>query len=293
MTIKEIQLAGRIFLSFDIQLLSGLHIGGAATAMEIGGLDKPVIRNPLNNQPYIPGSSLKGKMRSLMEKARHAPQNFPINEANGVFMHLATSPEEYKDFPISKIFGSLPTVKPRTEGKTEFSIGTPTRLVVCDIALSEDSVKMFDPKRVATDLPYSEVKWEASIDRVTSAASPRQIERVPAGMVFGPAKLIYSVYVGNDEKAPEVASWFEHVIEALEHLEDDYLGGMGTRGNGRVKLINLKLTTRKIGNEGYGRETIIPLSEDIDSNTLEIHQIDRTKLAQRLAKHFADTDSQS
>jgi len=51
----------------QIELVSGLHIGSGNTEMHIGGTDNPVIKNPVNNQPYIPGSSLKGKMRSLME----------------------------------------------------------------------------------------------------------------------------------------------------------------------------------------------------------------------------------
>ena len=65
---KQIKLQGRVFITFDIEAKTGLHIGGSDTGIEIGGVDKTVIRDPLTNRPYIPGSSLRGKMRSLTEK---------------------------------------------------------------------------------------------------------------------------------------------------------------------------------------------------------------------------------
>ncbi|MEM4302217.1 MAG: RAMP superfamily CRISPR-associated protein, partial [Candidatus Caldarchaeum sp.] len=65
---KQIQLKGRVFLTFNIEAVTGLHIGGSETGIEIGGVDKVVIRDPITNRPYIPGSSLKGKVRSLLEK---------------------------------------------------------------------------------------------------------------------------------------------------------------------------------------------------------------------------------
>lgn len=277
MTGHTIQLHGRIFLTADIELLTGLHIGGAAGGLEIGGLDKPVIRNPLNNQPYIPGSSLKGKLRSLMEKAYGAPQTYPINRSAGVFVHIAESEADYNKYPISSVFGTLPEHKSRSGEK--FTTPTPTRLTVRDVPLTRQSEQ--ELKHVSTDLPYSEVKWEAAIDRVTSAASPRQIERVPAGAVFGPAELIFSVYTGTGQTPGEAALLFAHVIEALEYLEDDYLGGMGTRGNGRVQLTNLTLTARRIIGGSYTK----PISYPLDGQ--RVGQIDRDKLKAWLAEIFA------
>ena len=280
MSNRTIGLHGRIFLSFDIKLESGLHIGGGATAMEIGGLDKTVVRNPITNEPYIPGSSLKGKMRSLIEKASHAPQNYPVNKSAGVYVHVAESMEQYQNLPVSKVFGTLPSWGP--EGNhTAFTVGAPTRLIVRDVKLSEDSVKRLDPKRVSTDLPYTEVKWEAAIDRVTSAATPRQIERVPAGAVFGPAEIVYSVYVGENEEAPKVAGWFKHVIEALDYLEDDYLGGMGTRGNGRVTFTNLKLETRRVDANGYAAR------EEVELGATTVREIDKAALVKALEARFS------
>ena len=267
----SVKLHGRIFLTFHIELLSGLHIGGAASSLEIGGLDKPVIRNPLNNQPYIPGSSLKGKMRSLIEKASGAPQTYKINK--NVFVHSAQNIKEYYDYPVARIFGMLPDFKESRE-----AVPAPTRLTVRDVQLTTESKDMLTHAR--TDLNYTEVKWEAAIDRVTSAAAPRQIERVPAGAVFGPAELIYSVYVGENEEAPEVARWFRHVIEALDYLEDDYLGGMGTRGIGRVTFTNLKLETRRVDANGYAAR------EEVALGASTVREIDKVALADTLAARF-------
>ena len=66
---SDIKLKKKIIYTGTIVLKTGLHIGGTNTALNIGGPDKFVVRNPINQLPYIPGSSLKGKMRSLIELA--------------------------------------------------------------------------------------------------------------------------------------------------------------------------------------------------------------------------------
>ncbi len=75
---RHVTLMGRIFITGNIRAVTGLHIGGAAGALEIGGVDSPVIRDPLTNRPYIPGSSLRGKMRSLSERLNGSAQNFQV-----------------------------------------------------------------------------------------------------------------------------------------------------------------------------------------------------------------------
>ena len=62
MKLKEIK-----EITATIEIVTGLHIGGNNDEIKIGGIDNPVIKNPLTNEPYIPGSSLKGKIRSLIE----------------------------------------------------------------------------------------------------------------------------------------------------------------------------------------------------------------------------------
>jgi len=230
---RIVKLAGRIFLTGNIRLMTGLHIGGRQGELSIGGLDLPVIRNPRNNRPYIPGSSLKGKMRSLSEKLSNAPQNTTVNAgkeggAGRVQLHTAQNEEEYKAYWVNPVFGVM--------GDKGDMVTAPNRLLVRDVALTDASATELD--NVKTDLPYSEVKWEAAIDRVTSAATPRQIERVPAGAVFGPMELVFSVY------QPDDLALFNNVLIALQLVEDDYLGGHGSRGSGKVKFEGLSLVSK-------------------------------------------------
>ncbi len=276
-TPRSVRLHGRIVLHATIHLLSGLHIGGAAGALEIGGVDKPVIRNPITDQPYIPGSSLKGKIRSLLEKACNAPQNQKINK--DVYIHLAENAEQYRDYPICSIFGTLPQ-HPRNR---DFSTPTPTRLTVRDVPLTEQSEA--ELRKLRTDLPYTEVKWEAAIDRVTSAATPRQIERVPAGAKFGTAEFIYSVYTAPDTpSAAEVAAWFVEVVKGMRYLEHDYLGGMGTRGSGQVRFEQVRLHAVRI--QPGSADTTTPFEIEQDE-TKGISVIDEQQLTEWLTTTFA------
>ena len=107
MEYKQIKLKGRVFVTFEVKTITGLHIGGSDTGIEIGGVDKTVIRDALTNRPYIPGSSLKGKMRSLVEKYRGLPQNQRIGQgyihscgANG-----SKDQEEYLHCDVCQVFG--------------------------------------------------------------------------------------------------------------------------------------------------------------------------------------------
>ncbi len=225
---RKIRLYGRIILTGQIYALSGLHIGVSKSALEIGGVDMPVIRNPVDRRPYIPGSSLKGKMRSQWEKLQGVPQNYQIGKVEGkeVYIHMCKPNQgEYEQCPVCPIYGVT----------GDAGAPAPTRLTVRDVFLDPSSL----PGSV---IDYTEVKWEAAIDRVTSAASPRQTERVPAGAVFGtaeqPMELVYSVYNTADRDR------FVHVLTALRLIEDDFLGGQGSRGSGKVAFRHLSLTIR-------------------------------------------------
>lgn len=220
---SEIKLYGRVFIETVIKAETGLHIGGSGAALEIGGVDNEIIRNPLNNQPYIPGSSLRGKMRSLMEKRLERPQNNPVGNAT---IHVCKEKSAYQDCPTCQIFGV-----PATE---EFGIATPTRLLVRDVALTPESVAHLDNK---TEL-FAEHKTEVVIDRVTSAAVPRELERVPAGARFGPAELVFGIYATED------FDLLQPVFEALQLVEDDYLGGSGSRGSGKIAFTQIEISVR-------------------------------------------------
>ena len=246
MTVK---LHGRVILKGEIHVLTGLHIGGSPGALEIGGLDLPVIRDA-RGFPYIPGSSLKGKMRSLWEKWNNAPQNWPIGK--GVKIHVCEKADAYQQCEVCPIYG--------VPGQLEAS--APTRLTARDVPLDPASLE-----GATTDLPYTEVKWEAAIDRVTSAATPRQIERVPAGAVFrqpkadgkeaGPIEfLVFSFY------EPEDVDRFGDVLTALQLVEDDYLGGQGSRGSGKVAFRHLQLVCK---GPDYDHPVALPDGEDFDT----------------------------
>jgi CRISPR-associated protein Csm3 len=107
---------------------------------------------------------------------------------------------------------------------------------VRDVLLSKNNEKLRTAK---TDMPYTEVKWEATIDRITSAAVPRQNERVPPGAIFSPFELVYSLYDLNGTGFQSDINWLRYIFKAMELLEDDYLGGYGSRGAGKVAFKNM------------------------------------------------------
>jgi len=229
----DINLYGRVLIHAQIEALTGLHIGGSSAGMEIGGVDKAVIRNPLTGVPYIPGSSLRGKMRSQTEKVLGLPQN---NKIGQVTIHTCKKPEEYNrngGCPVCHVFG-VPA---------EIDYSGPTRLAVRDTPMSEDSVLKLD--KANTELRYAELKTEVAIDRVTSAATPRTLERVPAGTIFAPAELVFGIYDQADFERLRV------VVNALQLVEDDYLGGAGSRGSGKVRFSQIKLSARN--RTAYGK----------------------------------------
>lgn len=238
---RTIKLEGRVFITFDIQAVTGLHIGGSDAGVEIGGVDKTVIRDRLTNRPYIPGSSLKGKMRSLLEKYRGLKQNQKIGKG---YIHSCGADykgeelapkgkKEYEGCDVCQVFG-LP-------GERDFA--TPTRLTVRDVFLNEKSAG--DLGAAQTDLPYTEVKTEVSIDRVTSVANPRQMERVPAGAIFDKGEMTFCLYEGSDCSARKDLERLGVILEGMRLLEDDYLGGLGSRGSGKIRFKNIRLEFRK------------------------------------------------
>lgn len=197
-----------------IRVETGLRIGASNETMEIGGNDNPIIRNAVNNEPYIPGSSLKGKMRSLMEwhLGRLHPKGDPYMEKN-------------PDCPITRVFGH--------SAEKDNPVGL-TRLIVRDCFLSEQSRNAF-----AEGQDLTEVKHENSINRITSMANPRPMERVVPGVTFD-LDIAYRVIDTNDGGALDEQYFNEVVLKALSLVEQDYLGGCGSRGCGKVKFIELK-----------------------------------------------------
>lgn len=196
-----IKLQKKIIYTGTIILKTGLHIGGTNAALNIGGPDKFVVRNPVNNIPYIPGSSLKGKMRALVEIYN--------GETNG---GKTTNNPNHK---AGALFG--------VSSDNEQSHAS--RLIVRDAELDIDACDFSK-----TDLPYTESKTEVAIDRVTAKANPRTFERVPAGAEFK-LSMVLNIFEGEDELALKAT-----LNQAIELLQDDYLGGHGSRGYGQVEI---------------------------------------------------------
>lgn len=231
---RNIELLAKIIITGDIETKTGLYIGGISSWLEFAGVDKLVVRNPVNGLPYIPGSSLRGKLRALLEKELGKSQNKIIKKPD-VYIHECQEKESYNSCEICQIFGASRSVDPERE------FIYPSRLLVRDIPLApykkkEEKDKTF--AQIDTDFPYTELKWEATIDRITSSAVPRQFERVPAEVIFSPFELVFNIFTAQDILLP----WY--LIQGLMILENDYLGGMGSRGYGKVSFINLNIKVR-------------------------------------------------
>lgn len=232
--IKNLQLNKKVFIKGKIITKTGIHIGGSSLGLQIGGADNVVIRNPITNLPYIPGSSLKGKMRSLLEKSLGLVE-IEQKEKNGKKVwegRLCEKPEE----DVVQLFGAP------AEKRGQEPTHAPTRLTVRDgDLLNEEKLAAAEN----TDMYCTEIKTEVNIDRLTSAANPRNFERVPAGAVFSLDLVldIYNVDMADDNK--QRADEFVKLIkQALLLIEDDYLGGHGTRGYGQVEFHIDSITER-------------------------------------------------
>ena len=277
------KLNGKIRIESTLLVETGLHIGGGGETLDIGGLDKPVIRDPLTQQPYLPGSSIKGKLRSILERLHNKPVNrkgsrdtyrYESDDAVDGYTDVGTKekPKQFVPFvgartcPVSRLFGSTgvkcwvqTNVADREglldrdeQGKIKNSKETigdvqhawvsgrnfPARLIARDCHLEESSIQKL--KRVDTGLYMTEWKFENGIDRITSAANPRQVERVPAGAAFK-FELVYTI-----ENESQVIEDLKNLAIALAILEDDALGGHGSRGYGKVKFQQIQFFYRSL-----------------------------------------------
>lgn len=202
-----------------ILVKTGLHIGSGSDLIEIGGMDNPIIKGPADNMPYIPGSSIKGKMRSLLEMAYDK-----VAASGGKPCSCGKA-----DCPVCRVFGTAIDRKKDNEAK----LRGPTRIIVRDAKISEESIKKFGKTIV-------EEKNENSLNRITAEAMPRPIERVVPGVEFD-FEIAYRVFdINNDGGKLDEEYYSKSVLGALALLQKDYLGGGGSRGNGRIEFIKLK-----------------------------------------------------
>jgi CRISPR-associated protein Csm3 len=224
----NIQLLGYQKITGTITCITGLRIGGSSEVIEIGGLDNPIIKHPLTNEPYVPGSSLKGKMRALLEmrygmidgRAKiksHDGKEYDNRDFGDVHSWGGVGCQK-ENCPICRIFGVA---------KGEGSPFGPSRLIVRDARLVSNG---------SADKTRTERKWENVINRIKGTAEhPRQMERVPAGTTFK-LEMDYRVFDVDDDKGATDLALFVHVLRGLRLIELDTLGGSGSRGYGKVSF---------------------------------------------------------
>ncbi|MFA4919417.1 MAG: type III-A CRISPR-associated RAMP protein Csm3 [Thermodesulfovibrionales bacterium] len=235
-------LLGKVFFKGNIVLKTGLHIGGSQESMQIGGLDLPVIRDTGNNLPYIPGSSLKGKLRSTLEKfgerlkeGKKEKLSFNRNIGtfrNKLFIHCCEDIKYAMHCDVCRIFGS--SGDDRAVPKGEKAENLPSSLFVRDA--------MLDESLIAVSSQYTETKVETGIDRANMAANPRRVERVLPNNKFN-FEMVYSVEaLAPREKDhlvfPEenLKKDLNNILTCLELIQSEGIGGYTSRGYGKVEF---------------------------------------------------------
>lgn len=223
------KLIKKIEITTTLELITGLHIGGSKENVEIGGIDNPVIKiASMNSRPYIPGSSLKGKIRCLLEQIAGTSE---VGGGSKKDYKYNDKPQNIRE--IIDLFGFANDEKP-------------SKIIFRDSYLTQKSIELLE-KCDTLDMPYTENKFENTIDRqtgVTKNGGVRQTERVPAGVAFD-VVIVINVW-DNDEDGEKSIELLKKGIHALEN---DYLGGSGSRGYGQVKFSELK--TEEISFEKY------------------------------------------
>lgn len=228
------KLIAKILISGQIEAKTGLHIGGSKSSLDIGGVDMNVIKTP-QGVPFIPGSSLKGKLRSLLAKtygSKGVTRKDYIRDSKQKDDNIVVDDDIES---IYKIFGS-----PNKQGYT--------RIIVRDALLNKEHFKN-EFKDAEMELEYSDVKVENRINRLEGTArDPRYLERVPTGAIFD-FEMVYDVY--DDELEDEHLS---QIKIAMHLLQNDFIGGHGSRGSGQIKFNEVSLIRKTIENYEKGEE---------------------------------------
>jgi len=241
------KLIKKIRISVPMKLITGMRIGDSKENVEIGGVDNPVIRRRDNNQPYVPGSSLKGKMRSLLELVAGENADSTSQQHSGSFIcQLFGSGDNTSELNKIKSKAEKGELTPQeATSLTESWEGRKSRLIVRDAYLTKESVdKLLNSE--FTDMPYTEIKMENVINRVKGAAEhPRQMERVPPGAAFQ-VNMIINVFERDNE-----SKMYQQVMSSMKLLETDYLGSSGSRGYGQVEFDFSKMEKTEISTADY------------------------------------------
>lgn len=275
----SLEFKANLIVRGKIECLTGLHIGGSKEKLEIGGVDSIVVRSPRTDYPYIPGSSIKGKLRHLLEFFTGAVNDPIIVSTNKAW----TKEEEHKKNlgnvskkpEIVRLFGI--GANEREDPKNGLDKLGLTRLIVRDAHPDEETVNSIW-EGLGSDAFYTEYKAENTIDRLTSAANPRFIERVVEGSKFE-FEMVYSVFdMGETDFADAANADVELLHLGLRLLENSALGKSGSRGYGKIRFqlaepIWLHQSDYKEGSTNW-QNSRLPL---VDSS---LQTLDQLKLAQ-------------
>ena len=249
---EEYKLKGKIILRGKIKIETGLAIGGNKNTMDVGGIDSPVIKDA-KGLPYIPGSSLKGKLRSLLEQSmyplRRKQEAQQKKDGKGYFDESLTIHrflDTSKVDEVIQIFGSP-------------DVDNPVRGIFRDSRFDLDYFKANKLELFNNlELEFTEEKIENSIDRISARANPRHLERVPTGARFD-FEIILDLYSDQDKQLLNM------LLQGLKLLEDDYLGGSGTRGSGKIKFSVDAMEYRSVGYyKGEEKEIHLVDKKDLD-----------------------------
>jgi CRISPR-associated protein Csm3 len=236
-------LLGKVKLAGIVRTRTGLHIGASKEVLDIGALDLPVVREPVTQEPYIPGSSLKGKLRALTERQMPQAANgsgfFNRSIGDYVRIHVCNTTKAAMACQVCRLFGASGGQGPEQAGSN-----FPARLKVRDAYFTDYTRNQLE--KADTGLLFTEIKFENALDRITAAANPRRIERVPPGCDFA-FECIYDV-----EDPDHLQADLEQLVNALRLLEEDALGGHGSRGSGKVLFYVSTLVGRRVA--AYRRE---------------------------------------
>ncbi|MBC8489718.1 MAG: type III-A CRISPR-associated RAMP protein Csm3 [Bacteroidetes bacterium] len=299
------KLIKKIFINGKIELITGIHIGGSSTALDIGGIDSNVIKDA-NGIPYIPGSSIKGKMRSLLEMKYSEYTQYTGLEDNGkvdknrIYKKLTVydklqdknifskklfqsqynelfEQEKIKNLNENDLLNKLYEILEKKHNEETIKLfgsvakesDFKTRLIVRDAFLDENILKKMNEKTgefSKLELDHTEGKWENTIDRLTSEANPRQLERVPSGAIFN-FSIVFNFFEKNDKKLLKM------LVEGMHLIEDDYLGGSGSRGYGQIFFKDISVSEKT--SENYEKhEGAKELLKDKKLNEIVIDSIE-------------------
>lgn len=263
------KLLAKVILRGHLITKTGLHIGGSKSSLTIGGIDNNIIKTAMG-QPYIPGSSLKGKLRSLLARKEGSlffSERDRLNEVEAIKKKQAANTESkiiqnyLSRLEIAKTDDSegleyLMDLFGFSADAEEEEVIRHTRLIVRDALLVNAGNEIFKDG-------FTHAKWENVINRRTGTAEhPRQMERVPVGAKFQ-MELVYNLYDDVLDEEGRLFSHLHHILMGLKFLEDDFIGGSGSRGYGQVAVkIDLASTCVKEIKDFSYQETDWELGEN-------------------------------